>query len=175
MTEVPFLAPGCFGSALMFQVNGMTCSACPFSEQCEPVHRASLGLMRRRFGIEVKEEAPVMRRKSQTTGEAFQIPKKVRDLLNRIDDQSLDITSSLRQGKNPFAGLTQYKFLSITCHLLLNLEVPITQPLLSRGFVRSMNWKQSTADAHARMAFQALQHVGAIDLNDGVAKIRESQ
>ncbi len=102
------------------------------------------------------------------------LPKKVRELLNKLDVEDLDIVGKLKNGVNPFAGIDRYRYMMVACHLVMRLKVPVTQKVLSAGLIKSMNWSEGTADAHARMAVQALCHVGAIENNDGILSVRRN-
>ncbi|MDE4297053.1 hypothetical protein PXK56_17850 [Phaeobacter gallaeciensis] len=178
-TNIPFLAPGCFGSALHFQGEGMVCAACPFKGECEPVHNMALQAMRERLGIKmppVRRAAPLPTNEEATEdGTRLTLPKKVRELLGKLDRENLDITGKMKQGVNPFAGLGRYGYMMITCHLIMHLRVPVTQKIISAGLATKLGWANGTADAHARMAVQALEHVGAIDNNDGIFSVRKSK
>lgn len=88
------------------------------------------------------------------------LPVKVRRLIEKLDAASLHITEKMSQGVNPFEG--KVPFLQIACHLLMRLGRPLPRPMLAQAFVQKLGWQQNTADAHARMAFQALAHIGAI-------------
>jgi hypothetical protein len=176
-TQVPYLAPGCFGSALMFRGEDMVCAACPFRAQCEPAHQVNLAAMRERLGIKV----PVQRKRAPALPPAeainedpsrMSLPKKVRELLSRLDRENLDIVGKIQKGVNPFAGIERYRYMQIACHLIMNMQVPVTQKLIAVGLAKAMDWADGTADAHARMAVQALEHVGAVSNNDGTFSVR---
>jgi hypothetical protein len=176
-TTIPFLAPGCFGSALLFQEKGMVCTACPFKGECEPAHILSLTTMREKLGIKVPPKRHVSAPQTvdgpvEECDERMTLPKKVRELLSRLDREHLDIVGKIKEGVNPFANHDRYRFMQITCHLVMRLQIPVNQKVVSAGLVKSMGWAQGTADAHARMAIQALTHVGAIENNDGILSVK---
>lgn len=175
--RIPYLAPGCFGSALLYEKKSMVCVACPFAEQCEPMHEMALANMREKFGI---HHAPKQRRaRAPTVNPAnacvTTLPTKVQDLLQRLDKQSLDIVGKMKRGENPFLGLKKYRYMMVACHMIMNVKAPVDQRLLTAGLVRSMGWAQQTAEAHARIATQALLHVGAIERNDGIFSVRKDK
>lgn len=182
MTEikVPYLAPGCFGSALHFQKKSMTCAACPFSGDCEPAHCISLQTMRDKLGIvapTVRSSASLKPVKNEVDCDdpaRLTLPKKVRELLGKLDREDLGIVEKMRSGINPFSGLDRYRYLLIACHLIMKMQTPVTQKTLSAGLIKSLHWANGTADAHARMAVQALCHVGAIENNDGILSVRRN-
>lgn len=176
-TSIPFLAPGCFGSALMFNGSDMVCRACTLSQQCEPKHLLALAMMRERHGI----IAPLSRSKPQMRVEAIEktedpgvmtLPKKVRELLERIDRGSFNIVEKMKQGLNPFAGRPEMKFMLVACHMILNPKAMVTQGLLEAGMIKALGHSEGTASAHARMAIQALVHVGAVAIENGIIKVR---
>lgn len=175
--KVPYLAPGCFGSALSFRKTGMVCAACPFMSQCEPVHKESLATMRSHFGIAEPEGEKLSSVETLANinepSERLTLPKKVRELLVKIDRASLDIAEKMKSGANPFSGVESFRYLQIACHLIMKFEAPVTQKLISAGLRRAMSWSEGTADAHARMAVQALEHVGAINNCDGILSVKK--
>lgn len=180
-TQIPFLAPGCYGSALLFQKTNMVCAACPFAAQCEPVHQMALQAMRDELGIGTP--VPKKARSSEvrvgdevvTDETTMALPKKVRELLARLDRETLDIAGKMKNGVNPFSGIRRYRFMMVACHLILRLEIPVTHKVISVGLMKTMGWASGTADAHARMATQALEHVGAIEKSDGIFSVRRNK
>lgn len=165
MTDVPYLAPGCFGSAIQYR-QGMVCDSCPFRKECEPAHAASLAALREKLGIKTPQ-VDTNKRKEVDPAVAH-LPVKVRDLLEKIQTCDKSVKSLMLMGQNPFSKDT-LPFMMVTCHLVLNLkETPITQSVISEGLQKSMKWKKQTADSHSRMALRALDHLGAIKEVDGV-------
>lgn len=176
MNEVPELAPGCFGSALNFNKGGMVCSACPFMEKCEPAHENSLNVMRERFGISApKKKVEKVQPVEKGSDERLSLPKKVKELLGRLDKENLNIVGNIQNGVNPFSGMKKYGFMLIACHIIMRSKNPVDQRLISTALVRSLNWSQGTADAHARMSIQALKHVGAITNENGIIQVRNQE
>lgn len=168
MTQIPPFAPGCFGSALAYAENSF-CRACVFREQCEPMHKQNLTALRARFGIDTN---PRKRANVLDGADGLALPKKTQELVNRLDYGNLRITEKLAAGENPFE--TGLAFMKIACHLLLRLGRPFDRGTLSAAFAHKLNWKDGTADSHARMAIQALVHIGAVDLNDGYISLRKA-
>lgn len=182
MSEIPIFSPGCFGSAIAFKKDDVVCSNCPFVAQCEPVHRVSLQTLRDRFGVKTTREIVSERAQKREAVQAAKkaapvdptlltVPKKVRELLERLDRGSYDVVGKLKRGENPFGAAIPY--MMVACHLLINFQTPVDQKFLSTAFVRKLGWQKNTADAHARMAIQALTHVGAVENNDGLIRIRK--
>ncbi len=180
MTDIPYLAPGCFGSALIFKGDDMVCTACVMRSQCEPVHMLALEQLRASLGI----TAPVAKPKVKIAATQAErddptrmaLPKKVRELLEAIDRARYNIKGNMLNGVNPFAGQPKMRFMLVACHLILSLSEkrPITQRDFVTGFISKLHHSPQTAEAHARMAVQVLMHVGAIDNVDGVLKLRRS-
>ena len=171
--KVPYLAPGCYGSALMFNREDMVCPACPFVEQCEPAHLMALSSMREKFGI--KDVAPKKISKKEKIvddPERMTLPKKVRELLRSLDTESLDIVRKMKDGINPFSNLNKFRYMQVACHLILHLKTPVNHKLISAGMKAHLKWADGTSNAHARMAIQALEHVGAIENKDGIISVR---
>ena len=168
MIRAPEFAPGCFGTVMNYKPTDMICGSCQFAKSCgecvivrrqELAELLHLPIYRKRF---VQEKAPETPAKEV----GFTLPKKVTELLERLDNGSFDIIGSLGRGENPFSGKS-HLFMRIACHLLLNSSIPISQNMLSTSLATHLKWAKGTADAHARMALIALKHVGAIDDMDG--------
>lgn len=183
MSQIPPFSPGCFGSAIAFKEDDVVCSACQFAGQCKPVHLATLQAMREKFGIKTTQqltdervqarvEAKAAKQAPPTDPTLMTVPKKVRELLERLDRGKYDVVAKLKKGENPFGSAIPYMMLA--CHLLLNFNTPVDKDFLSTAFVRKLGWQKGTADAHARMAIQALTHVGAVENRDGLITIRRS-
>lgn len=176
MYEVPPFSPGCFGSAIAFRKEDMVCQACPFAEKCEVAHEITLKALRERYGIKPPQPRTAQRAKKQEAHTADPaatvLPKKARELIERLDRSQIDICGSLRRGVNPFGkGLN---FMRIACHILLRASAPFDREFLSDAFVKALGWQKNTADAHARMAIMALTHVGAIENRDGLISLRKA-
>lgn len=172
---IPQFAPGCFGSALTYREGDMVCGRCPFASDCEGEHIAALTRLRQKLGIEVKP-SPI--RRSAKPQRAIDdptlatVPVKVRALLQKLDGMSLDIVAKMQRGENPF--LKVMPFMAIAAHLLIKAQRPLGQKTLAAALAMKLGWKEGTADAHARMALQALEHVGAIILIDGGAVMKRN-
>jgi hypothetical protein len=171
MTQIPEFAPGCFGSALGFRGADMVCRACQFASACEPVHLMVQEQLREKFGIKPKLE-PVAARPTPLDPAAIKLPKKVRDLLDRLDQGDFDIVGSLRRGANPF-GATM-PFMAVACHLLLRRAEPFGRDYLAAALSHKFGWQPETAQEHARIAIYALLHVGAVNSNDGLISRKET-
>lgn len=150
----------------------MICRACKFAEACEPAHHAALTALRARYGITPTPHVAKKEKVQKTTVDptASVMPKKAMELVERLDRGQFDVTGSLKRGENPF--VKGMNFMRVACHLLLRAPEPFNREFLAAAFVKSLGWKQNTADAHARMAIHALTHVGAVDNRDGRISIR---
>lgn len=176
MKKAPFLAPGCFGSALLFQKTNMVCTACPFAESCEPVHQENLDYMRDHLGIVVPKqvERETIEPDETCMGDPGRmvLPVKVRKLLQKVDELGLNISEMMKKNQNPFQG-TNLKFMEVVAHIIIRMKAPVTRPVLVAALSTHMDWRHSTAQAHARMAVQALVYVGAIQDNDGIFSVQQ--
>ncbi len=177
--NVPFLAPGCFGSALMFKATDMVCSACPFHTDCGVKHEVALALLRQQLGVTVAQKSvkqEVVHRPAPHPAEepvAMTMPKKVKELIERFDRGSYDIVAQMQKGINPFVNLPGLKFMKIACHMIMKTDRhPATQKFLQAGMIHALHHTEATAAAHARMALQALLHIGAIEQTDGVYRVK---
>lgn len=168
-TRIPPFAPGCFGSALAYQGDNSFCRACVFQAECEPLHQQTLAALRARFGIKV---AALAKAATDKNGGALAVPQKVQALIERFERCGIRITEKLAEGQNPFAS--NFAFMKIACHLLLKLGRPVDRKMLTAAFTSKLDWAPPTAESHARMAFQALIHIGAVDEIDGRIQIRRS-
>ncbi len=171
MTSIPNFSPGCYGSALGYQSDSPICKNCPFREGCLPLHEQNLASLRAQFGITPKQKAvkASTARPTPAAG-ALALPSKVQALVDKLDAANLRIGEKLAKGENPFEG--KVPFLQVACHLLLRLGRPVPRSLLSQALMQKFEWQQNTADAHARMAFQALAHIGIITEDETGAKIK---
>lgn len=178
MNDVPFLAPGCFGSALIFR-DDMVCNSCQFMQQCKPVHEQTLAALRQELGIKPPVERvksvqdPEVVKAGERYPERLTLPVKVQKLLHKLDNTNFNIVGSMQMGQNPFVGDKSLGFMAIAAHLIMKLERPVSQRLIANAMMRRNDWTQGTADAHARMAIQALEHVGAIKNTEGVFTVKE--
>jgi hypothetical protein len=77
----------------------------------------------------------------------------------------------MKRGENPFVGRKGFGFMAVACHLVIRLKRPVTREIISYALMKRNNWTKGTADAHARMAIQALEHVGAIKNTDGILTV----
>lgn len=163
---IPSNSPGCFGSALAFKKDNSVCVRCPFAPSCEPLHIENLEALRAKLGIKVYKRREVKKRERGTNA----LPKKTQDLVNKIEALNIRVVSSLQEGKNPFPA--SMPFMRIVAHLLHKLGV-IDRKLISACFATKLNWTPETAEAHSRIAIQALVHIGAVDEADGQIQVRK--
>jgi hypothetical protein len=181
MTTIPEFSPGCFGSAVAFKKDDTVCRGCKFAEFCEPAHIEAQAALRERYGIKTTQQvlsdqkqardAEKAARQASKDATVLVLPKKTQDLIDRLDRGNYDVKGKFSRGENPFGQ--SMRFMQIVGHLLLNLkDVRLNRQLLAAAFVKKLEWQQGTADAHARMAIQALEHIGAIANNDGVISLR---
>ena len=181
MTTIPEFSPGCFGSAVAFKKDDTVCRSCPFAEQCEPAHLEAQQALRERYGVKTTQqviahnkqvrEAEKAARQAAKDPAALVLPKKTQVLIDRLDRGNYDVKGKFARGENPFGQ--SMRFMQIVGHILLRLkDGGLDRQLLAAAFVKKLEWQQGTADAHARMAIQALEHIGAITNNDGVISLK---
>jgi hypothetical protein len=181
MTTIPQYSPGCFGSAVAFKKDDTVCRLCKFAEACEPAHIEARAVLRERYGIKTSAQVYADRtqqlaeerrqREANRPAEMLVLPKKTQELIDRLDRGNYDVKGKFARGENPFGS--SMKFMQIVGHILLNFKsARIDRPLLATAFMKKLDWQQGTADAHARMAIQALEHIGAIINRDGVIELR---
>ena len=170
-------APGCFGIGLLYKTDSNECAACPFGQMCQPRAEAQLALLRGELGIVipavkkpaiVKGATPTVSPTPFSTG----LPKKVAELLQRIDKAGIKVTEALAEGRNPFTSKPH--FMRVTCHLLLKLgERGLPRDLLCTCFMEKLQWSKGTADAHVIQAVQTLKALGAANEIDGTLRLRK--
>lgn len=174
MTSIPNFSPGCFGSALGYQDDSPICKNCPFKDECIPLHDENLATLRAKFGITPKQKAvKASTARPNPAAGVMALPAKVQALVDKLDAANLRIGEKLLRGENPFEG--KVPFLQVACHLLLRLGRPVERSLLSQALTHKFGWQQNTADAHARMAFQALAHIGVIVESEAGAIIKGAE
>ena len=174
MTDLPLnLAPGCFGSAMTFSKELAECQACPFAAKCEVQHLERRAALQIKFGVTPKVR--VARTAFAMTGGAPAhalvdgLPKKVGDLLARIERHGIHVTTTLAAGKNPFPAEPKgFSFLRTTVWLLSRMGPRgVDRQLLMECFMKKEEWSQNTAAAHVTQAIQVLQALGVAELNNG--------
>jgi hypothetical protein len=174
------LRPGCFGFALAYRAEAAECISCPFSAECAQISAEQLARRRAELGITPKEpraqrpprpRAPV---EAHATGVLTEgLPKKVEELIGRIERAGISVTAALARRENPFPSSPA--FLRVTCHLLLHMAAGIDRATLKIAFVRKLGWSEGTAAAHATQAFQALTALGAATEQNGRLTLRTSE
>ncbi len=175
---IPAFAPGCFGSALAFEETAPVCAVCKFAEGCRPLHERNLDILRERVGVKGKGDKnaknPLAEKPSAAPAE-MTLPVKVQALVEKLDRSNLRVTEHFARGLNPFAGQPGMSFLKIAGHLLLKMKQPLDRAALAYAFQAKLGWTERTADSHARMAIQALSHIGAVNNIDGLITLRRAQ
>lgn len=170
MTDLPDtdLAPGCFASPLIFKEKAKECAECAFCSQCGPRAVARLAVLREHYGVKTKVEKPVTR----APLEEGELPKKVRELIERVQRTGISIGAILRAGKNPFTA--KPSFLKLACHLLIAFPNGVSRDNLRYAFQSKLNWTQGTATAHVLQAAQALIALDAAEEVDGRLMIKRN-
>ncbi len=158
------LAPGCFGSALTFELGSAECSQCMFAAQCGPKSAQRMEYLRAKFKVParrtIKTTSPVARPGSAE----LSTPKPVTEMLDRIERAGIKVTEALRQRKNPFES--GFLALKIACHVLLHMPEGVDQDRLKTALSKAYGGKDATAAAHAALAKQVLVALGAaIEMN----------
>lgn len=169
--------PGCYGSALTYEEGSPECATCPFAENCAPLSRASLERIHAKFGINPSS----VRKRPQPPPEPVKrsvfsdrLPKKVLDLVERIERKGIRITEALREGRNPF--VTKPVPFRIACHLLLKLRNDgLEPPMLVQALQMKLAYTPEGADATARLVLQVLEAVGATVEVGGKITIRRNE
>jgi hypothetical protein len=171
MSNIPAHSPGCFGSALAFESTAPVCTVCKFASECKPLHLENLEALRVALGVTTKVKA--VAKKAEVQGEGLTMPVKTQALIDKLNDGDFKITESLRAGKNPFEGVGM-AFMRVVAHLLLRAQAPIARDHIAFALATTMKWQSTTADSHARMAMQALEHIGAVESVNGAIILRRN-
>ena len=162
-------APGCYGSALTYDMGSAECSQCMFAGQCGPKSAERMKYLREKLNLPMAREkpkpvlAPVARPTEMT------LPKKVEALLDRLERAGIRVTEALAKRENP-QGMPA--FLRVACHLLLHLKDGIDTPTLAMALAKKLDWQPGTAAAHAIQARQALIALGAAEEHNGRLRLK---
>lgn len=158
-------APGCFGSALAYKVDGVECASCPFAGKCGPVAEARLEALRAKLGITALRHS---RRRTVVTEEQHAAgamiappPKKVVELLDKIERSGIRVGEAFGRRQNPF--LHSFPFLRVAAHLLLRIESGVTKENVRYALMKSLGWSEGTAAAHTTQAFQTFIALGVAE------------
>jgi hypothetical protein len=156
-------APGCFGSGLAYQEDGTVCGRCDFAARCAPLALERRQQVRARLGIAVE---PVVRRvrtadepmkasrpagRPRPVSEREGFPKKVCQLLDRIESRGVDLAVAIRAGQNP---LPSPAFLKMAIDMLLGGGFDRGQ--LRAAFMTTFDWSDGTAHSHVGQVFALL-------------------
>lgn len=167
------LAPGCFGIGLIYKAEANECRVCPFQERCGPLAAERLAALRLKLGI--VEKRPVVAKSTVRPAPAkpqtsMALPKKVEELMVRIERAGIKVTETLARGENPFQS--KPFFMRIACHLLLRIPAGISRDQLKSALMSKLDWGDGTAAAHALQAVQLLEALGAAKEEDGILRLR---
>ncbi len=170
-------APGCYGMGTLYKEGSNECSTCPFGQTCGPLAADQLTRIRLEMGIALPAVKPPKRVvKTPSVSPAVfagNVPKKVGELMERIERAGISVTEALGRRENPFSA--KWPFLRVTCHLLLKLPQGIKRDRLCTLFMEKLNWSKGTADAHVIQAVQVLKALGAAEEVDGSLRLRNLQ
>lgn len=170
MSNIPDFAPGCFGSALAYDDAAPICQVCKFAGECQPMHLTNLAALQ--TALSIPKRATAKREvEAQPVAAEMTLPVKVRALVDKLDKSNLRVTERLARGENPFLD-TSSNFLKVVGHLLVRSSRPLFRRDFAMAFQMKLHWAPGTADSHARMAMQALTHIGAVDEIDGAVIVR---
>jgi hypothetical protein len=96
------------------------------------------------------------------------IPKKVMELVEKLDRAGIKVTEAIANGKNPFSD--KQKFLKIACFFLLRFQGGVKREALELALMTGMDWSKGTAAAHALQASQLFQALGVATEMNGVIR-----
>jgi hypothetical protein len=175
MTDVmdPGLAPGCFGSPLIFNGTHAVCSTCAFITECRPKAAVRLAVLHAHFGIAAPAPAvaaPLPPPRLEVGG--VLISKKAMKTVDRVEAVCSDFKSALLKGVNPIVDKTKRVWLRIACDVLLEGNDGMTKDDLILAYTTKLDWGRETAIAHANHALQVFTAIGATLEIDGRFSIR---
>lgn len=168
-------APGCYGSALAYRPNGVECPTCQFAEMCRPIAEACLATLRAKLGI-AASTAPKRRftpaeQPAEGAGTVIaQVPKKVANLMQRIEERGIRVGEALARRENPFPA--DMKFLLVTAHLLLRSQNGLSRTGLHHALRRTLGWSESTATSHVTQAFQLFIALGVAEVRNEALNLK---
>lgn len=156
MSVVPEFAPGCFGSFLAFRENDMICSRCPFASDCGLASNETRAQIEEKYGIKIKKRGE----KKQSADDLSALPLKVQEVVRQIRSKNIDVAQILRGEGNPFDG--RMPSAKIVCAILITVDRPIEQKVITGLMAKRMNWREETARVQTRVMLQALEFLGVI-------------
>lgn len=163
-------APGCYGSALTYDMGSAECSQCMFAAQCGPKSAERMRYIREKLNL---PERKTTRRQVVTPAKPqpveMSLPKKVVELLDRIDRAGIKVTERLKRRENPFVTP---RFMKIACQVLLLYPQGISLAALIEIYVRKLGWNKKTAAAHAVQARHALIALGAAEEHNDKLRLK---
>jgi hypothetical protein len=168
--DKPRFAPGCFGGALTYNPAGMECKSCAFAADCSVISVARTNRLRAELGLAVDKpktvkkpaaSAPVSSASPTMTAS---LPKKVQDLLGRIERSGVKVAETLAKGENPFPTIG---FLKLTAHVLLKRPEGVDRQMLRTCLEHKFGWGEASAAPHATQAFQVLIALGVATETNG--------
>lgn len=169
-------APGCYGSALTYEEGAPECVGCQFAKECAPLSKASLERIHAKFGIKPrvpKKAPPKANPPVRRSVFSDRWPKKVMDVVERLEKSGVKITEALRNGRNPF--VSKPKPFLIACHMLIKTNKGIQEPMLTEALRTKLAYTPESAKDTARLVLQVLEAIGATVETDGIIMIRRNE
>jgi hypothetical protein len=162
MSDVPDLAPGCYGSVFGFRREDMVCKACQFREGCQVMQSANLELLQERMGL--KARRPKVEPKPAPKPERRPLHPAVVRMLGDVDLATAETMT--RAGQNPWDK--RRPALLIATHLLLKGSEFSGASLANALLSKSCYNEEREAQEQARMAILVLMFLGVAVSKDGL-------
>lgn len=174
MAKIPPYAPGCFGSAVLYNED-LVCGQCPFAMECLSGHivaRDKLRVLIGLDGIEDRRRPKLVERLEQMRA-ANAVPTELEAVIEQVrrHDERIPILDNLRARRNPFEGSRLLAF-DLFCQIALRTN-RVRPEMLTKLLV--IKGKSDTlAKVYTTVVFRVLRELGVVRLEDGDAIIEGS-
>jgi len=156
MTEKPAYAPGCFGSAIFFNGDGV-CAKCVYAGECKPAHLEAQRQLREALGVKMKPKR-----------ETDALPAKVQEIFDKLDVSADEVRETMLANRNPFS--LKAGFMGLICQSLIAYRI-IERGLLERVLESKRGVNAETAYYYVRSGVQILQHCGVVATNKNTVRL----
>ena len=170
------LAPGCFGSPLIYAETNAICGGCMFSAACQPKAVDRLAVLHAHFGIKPKaaKVAPALPVKQNDAPVTAKVAAKVDSLQKQMDRQSTGALLSLRQGVNP---IVRKENSARRLDVWMAFEFfrrghVVSRDLLRDAYVARFNWRPEYASAQSAKTLASLVALGLVIKKDSLYSVR---
>lgn len=175
-------APGCYGSPTAYCSEVTECQGCVFADMCSAEADARFEAIQAKFaGVLTPLSAAVKKPRTHSANTGYErprrvlvntdgLPKKAAELVTKI--AGVPMVDKLRAGKNPFAAMTP-AYMRETFDVLL-AHRRFEKAHLREHMEHAFGWSRGTASGHVSFIIPALVHLGVIEQDGKIYKIKEA-